>query len=339
MIYYVIPAYQPGSSFVTVVQGLIESGVSPRSIIVVNDGSSEACASYFSEVQGFGVEVLVHEVNRGKGGALKTALRFAMEKGRDLTGVVTLDADGQHLPQDVVRVAEQLERNPEALILGVRSFGEGVPLRSRFGNILTRSLMRFFTGQAISDTQTGLRGIPVGFFPELLSIEANGYEFEMDMLMQCKGRYRIHEVAIQTIYIDDNAASHFNPILDSMRIYLVLFRFVVSSVLSAVVDNIIFAISFLVWPNIAGCQVLGRLGSLCLNYSLNRSKVFRSDNSVASSMPKYLGLVVFSGVLSYLLIRMLSAAGMNVIVAKLFAETLLFFFNFVVQRTYIFKHS
>jgi glycosyltransferase involved in cell wall biosynthesis len=333
-----IPAYNPVSTLPEEVAAVLAEGVFSR-VIIVNDGSSPEYVSIFSRLEALpGTLVLHHERNRGKGGALKTGMTAALEAGESL-GIVTADADGQHSIQDIVRVALALKERPAMLVLGVREFGSDVPLRSKFGNILTRNLMRFFTGQAITDTQTGLRGIPVSYVPQLLEIDADGYEFEMDMLVQCKGRYRILEVPIRTIYIDGNATSHFNPIMDSMRIYLVLFRFVVSSVLSALVDNVIFAVCFLVWPNIAGCQVLGRLGSLCLNYSLNRSRVFRSSNSVSSSMPKYLGLVVFSGLLSYGLIRVMSAAGMNVIIAKLLAETLLFFFNFVVQRSYIFKHS
>ncbi len=333
-----IPAYNPVSTLPEEVAAVLAEGVISR-VIIVNDGSSPEHCSIFASLEALpGTLVLHHECNRGKGGALKTGMAAALEAGES-RGIVTADADGQHSVQDIVRVALALKERPAMLVLGVREFGSDVPLRSKFGNILTRNLMRFFTGQAITDTQTGLRGIPVSYVPQLLEIDADGYEFEMDMLVQCKGRYRIFEVSIRTIYIDGNASSHFNPVMDSMRIYLVLFRFVVSSVLSAIVDNVIFAVCFLIWPNIAGCQVLGRLGSLCLNYSLNRSRVFRSSNSVASSMPKYLGLVVFSGLLSYGLIRVMSAAGMNVIVAKLLAETLLFFFNFVVQRSYIFKHS
>ncbi len=79
----------------------------------------------------------------------------------DVAGVVTADADGQHAPEDIERVADVLAAQPEALVLGARSFGDDVPLRSRFGNILTRGIMHALLGRKLTDTQTGLRGIPV----------------------------------------------------------------------------------------------------------------------------------------------------------------------------------
>lgn len=331
-----IPAYNPVDSLPAEVKRVLAENAF-ASVVVVNDGSASDKDVIFAELEGMpGVAVVHHARNMGKGAAIKTGLRLIAERWSHC-GVVTADADGQHAVEDIVRVADALRDNPSKLVLGVRSFCGTVPLRSRFGNLLTRKLVRIMTGQSVTDTQTGLRGIPAFFIPELLKIEANGYEFEMDMLMSSRGVCGVLEVPIRTIYIDGNATSHFNPILDSMRIYMVLLRYVVASILSAVVDNLLFVALFMIWPNIVGCQVAGRLGSLCLNYSLNRSKVFRSSEEISSSMPRYLALVVFSGVMSYFFIRMLHSAGMGVITAKLVAETLLFFFNFVVQRTFIFK--
>ncbi|MFV0422505.1 glycosyltransferase [Oleidesulfovibrio sp.] len=333
-----IPAYNPSPTLPAVVTQIITENIF-SGVLVVNDGSSADCNHIFAAIEALpSVTVLYHKQNKGKGAALKTGLRAAQENGETI-GVVTADADGQHAVYDIVQTAKALATHRNHLILGVRNFGNNVPLRSKLGNIVTRNLMRFLTGQAVTDTQTGLRGIPAGFIPQLLLSDAKGYEFEMDMLIQSKGRYSIVEVPIQTIYIDGNATSHFNPIMDSMRIYLVMLRFVFSSMLSAVVDNLLFAIVFLFWPNIAGSQIVGRLGSLCLNYILNRNTVFRSNDNVLSSIPKYLALVLFSGVISYLLIRAMHAAGIDVIIAKLIAETFLFFFNFVVQRSFIFKFS
>src|SRR4029077_1048749 len=132
------------------------------------------------------VVVLVHAVNRGKGNALKTAFnQFLLTTPVDSPGVVTADADGQHLPDDVRRVAERLERSRSSLVLGGRTFEGDVPFRSRFGNTVTRGVVRLLLGRPIFDTQPGLRGIPRGFLPELVSqAEGGHYEFELEMLVQ-----------------------------------------------------------------------------------------------------------------------------------------------------------
>ena len=148
--------------------------------------------------------------------------------------MVTVDADGQHQPKDAARVADALRTSPSDLILGARSFRYDVPIRSKFGNSLTCVLFRILVGQRITDTQTGMRGIPRDFIPQLLRTKARGYEFEIDMLLICRqSTLSIQEVRIVTVYIDTNRASHFHPVLDSLRIYFVLFRFTLAALSTA----------------------------------------------------------------------------------------------------------
>ncbi len=111
-----------------------------------------------------------HYVNLGKGAALKTGMHYLSNHFKDLSGVVHADADGQHLVIDILRVAEELRAHSAALVLGSRDFPKGVPLRSRLGNIITRYVIRLLLGLKIRDTQTGLRGIPVELFPQILKI-------------------------------------------------------------------------------------------------------------------------------------------------------------------------
>ncbi len=124
------------------------------------------------------VHVVRHDVNLGKGAALKTGIAFAQTQFPALDGIVTADADGQHHPDDIERVARTLEADPHRLVLGVRGFQGDVPLRSRLGNAISRWVVHLVVGQKLSDTQTGLRGIPAILWPRLLAIEANGYEFD-----------------------------------------------------------------------------------------------------------------------------------------------------------------
>jgi putative flippase GtrA len=285
------------------------------------------------------VRLLRHAVNLGKGAALKTGFNFALCEFPDCAGVVTADADGQHDPDDVARLARALMDSPQTLILGAREFGRGVPLRSRLGNLVTRRVLRAVSGLALRDTQTGLRAIPLDFARKLLPLSSSGYEFELDMLLACKASRRaIAEVPIRTIYLDGNAASHFNPIFDSMRIYFVLMRFLASSLVAALADNLVFAALFGLGAGVLGSQIGGRILGTAANYVINKRSVFRSRERHGVVLPKYLGLVVISGALSYtLIILMHQGLGWGVILSKIVAESLLFFVNFVTQRDLIFE--
>jgi len=331
-----IPAYKPGESLPELVRALLALGV--RNIVVVDDGSGPEYRDLFRRASLPGVHLVEHAVNLGKGAALKTGLNFALVKFPACPGVVTADADGQHHPEDIVRVAARLAEHPEALVMGVRSFGERVPLRSRLGNDVTRVLMRVVLGQNLADTQTGLRGIPAALIPHLLRLASAGYEFELDMLIACKHQgCPVVQSPIRTIYLEGNKSSHFHPIFDSMRIYFLLFRFSVLSVLTAVLDNVVFALTLPHTRNIGQSQIAGRFVAMVFNYLGARRVVFHSQQRHAVVLPKYVFLVVVNGFLSYALIQLfIRLLGLSAIPAKLTAEGLLFIANFAIQRDFVF---
>ena len=192
-------------------------------IVVVDDGSARGRAA-FDDVRGDVDAVLIHENNRGKGAALRTAFAWVRENLPRMVGVVTVDGDGQHDPEDVRRVAEELAREPNGgLVLGVRSFAGDVPFRSRLGNFWTRGLFHLITGLSVSDTQTGLRGIPAALLPRLLAIPGDRYEYEIRMLADARRHPAPpREVSVRTIYLDGNAASHYRPLRDTFRTQLAL---------------------------------------------------------------------------------------------------------------------
>jgi putative flippase GtrA len=254
---------------------------------------------------------------------------------------VTADADGQHLASDILRVAERLRTNPEALILGARQFDSRVPWRSRIGNTVTRILLHLVVGQKLTDTQTGLRGIPAKLIPHLLPISSQRYEFELDILIACRHlSWPVLEEPIQTIYVDGNRSSHFQPIADSMRIYFLLFRFGLLSVLTAVLDNVIFVIAFSSTGSIVRSQATSRLFAMTFNYLGARRLVFHSHQKHTAVLPKYVLLVMVNGLLSYgLILAIHSRLGVPAILAKLCAEGLLFAANFVFQRDFVFTRK
>ena len=335
-----IPAYNPSEALASLISELSTSHFSV--IIVINDGSDPSCDPLFSRIAALKrVAVLRHAVNLGKGAALKTGLNHIYCNYSDIVGVVTIDADGQHLPEDAAAVAATVSSNREYLVIGVRRFDGVVPFRSRIGNSITRYFFKLLMGRELTDTQSGLRGIPRSFIGTLLKINSNGYEFELDMLLACKytGR-KIKEQQINTVYVDGNTSSHFNPLFDSMKIYFVLFRFTLASLLSAAIDYVLFFIVFNLSSSILASQASARAVSMIFNYSTVKRAVFYSEEKRTRTFPKYLSLVIVSGGVSYFLIKMLTLySPLSVAESKFSVESVVFFANFVIQRDFIFARK
>jgi putative flippase GtrA len=334
-----IPAYKPGSAMIALVREL--SASETVAILVVNDGSGREYDPIFEKAASIPkVTVLNNVVNLGKGAALHLGFNHAACRYPDCAGIVTADADGQHLLADILNVARNLEKNSRTLIMGCRNFDDGdVPLRSRFGNVITRHVLRFFLGYSLRDTQTGLRGVPMDLIPNILRIKSRGYEFELEMLILCKKiNYKILEVDIQTVYLENNKSSHFNPIFDSMRIYFTLLRFSMVALISAVIDYLIFVVSYLFGASVPLSQINARAVSMLFNYAAVKKTVFNSNLSHREVFPKYLALVVISGLFSYgMIIMLMTRLSFNVILAKMVAESLVFFANFSIQRDLIYN--
>ena len=126
-------------------------------VLVVDDGSSLRSQSIFESLRAAGVPVLRHAVNQGKGSALKSGFEALLSGYPTMRGVVTADADGQHQPEDIVRVAEALAAHAERPVLGSRAFTGPMPLRCRLGNMLTRVLFRLITGVRLRDNGMSTR--------------------------------------------------------------------------------------------------------------------------------------------------------------------------------------
>ncbi len=232
-----IPAWQPTVVLTDLVADLLRRGFGW--ITVVDDGSTEAALPVLAALKKLpGIEVLHHPVNQGKGRALKTGFAHLLAGHRELAGVVTADADGQHTPADIERVARALLTSGPPTgpisVLGSRGFnssessgssGSQIPWRSRLGNTLTRHVFRLLTGTRLRDTQTGLRGLPRDLLPELLALEGERYEYEIAALAHlCRAGRTPLEVPIETVYLDRNRGTHFHPLWDSLRVYAVLLR-------------------------------------------------------------------------------------------------------------------
>jgi glycosyltransferase, putative len=282
-------------------------------------------------------------VNQGKGQALKTAFQFIKEQNSYGT-VVTADADGQHKIWDIFRTANKASEKPNKLILGVRAFTGKVPLRSRFGNSLTKVFFKLQTGVGVTDTQTGLRAFTTNLIPFMLKIEGQRYEYEMNMLLEASKEYEILEVPIETVYINDNEGSHFRPIRDGLMIYKNIFKFALSSFSSFLVDYLVYAIAILFLPTVpAGLRIflansIARVTSSIFNYSTNKKLVFKNEDGLVKAGMSYFGLAVGHFVLDTLLIRLFYAVfGINLLLVKIIVGILLFAVSWTIQKKFIFK--
>ncbi len=330
-----IPAYNPTQTLCSLVEDLTARG---HHVVVVDDGSERQYASLFNQLESRPqVVILRHAVNLGKGAALKTGLNYIAVHYTSAKGVVCADADGQHLTEDILKVGRRIPDDSGALVLGVRSLSSDAPLRSRVGNALTRRIFNFLMGLRLADTQTGLRGISRCLICDYLDLRANRYEYELEQLVRAKQNgHRILQVPISSIYIDENAGSHFNPLLDSMRIYFVLFRYMLSSMFAAGLDYLIFMVTVSMTGNILASQYIARALAGGFNYAVNRERVFFSSAPVFSSLPKYVLLAATLAYCAYLLIIFFKYAGIPVVVAKPMAESLLFVVSFGMQRSFVF---
>ena len=330
-----IPAYMPTQAMLPMLDELYDNGFES---IVVNDGSGNVFDEYFDKAREKAT-VIDHPRNFGKGVALRTGLTYISGHYTSPYVVVTLDADGQHLVSDALRVCERAAECPDALVLGSRAFDGKVPLKSKLGNSITRVVYRLATGVGVNDTQTGLRAFSDRLTKRLLAIQGDRYEYETNMLMElARDSTRILEVPIKTVYIDDNSSSHFDPIKDSVKIYKEILKFSASSLAGFGADYISFVILSLISGSVIFANINARLISATLNFSLNRKFVFKSDKSLAASAAQYFTLAaVILAMNTALLTLMTAKLGMNVFLAKIIVECVMFIFSYLAQRTVVFR--
>jgi dolichol-phosphate mannosyltransferase len=352
----VIPAFEPGSHLLEYIAVLKSLGF--INILLVDDGSGPKYAHVFRQAADeHQVRLLTHRDNLGKGAALKSAFEIA-SKEPGVLGAVTADSDGQHGAGDVARIAEQLLADSAAgrvrLILGSRSLqSENVPWKSRLGNTLTSALVKLLFGKSLSDTQTGLRGIPKSILQGQQKVRGDRFEYEMGALFKAlTDKVPLLEIPIETIYLDrKNAQTHFRPLMDSVKIYFVIFGqfigFASSSILSFAVDIGLFVLIIDTFfegssdpQSVVSSVVLARIGSSLLNFTLNKRLVFENRDQKRKALAKYylLALTVLS----------LSAAGSavmaqvldgRVVWAKILVDSILFILSYLIQRHWVFRNQ
>ncbi len=332
----IIPAFEPDQRMLTLINDIQSN--SDYNIIIINDGSNPSFNSIFDKAKEAGCFILSHKTNKGKGAALKTAFRYLLE-ANETKGFVCADCDGQHTWSDIQKVATAISTQPVSIILGCREFIGKVPFKSRFGNKFTRFIFASLTGNKITDTQTGLRGFDASLLPWLVQIEGNRYEYEMNQLLQAKkDKLPLFCVPINTIYENKNAGSHFHPIRDSIRVYLPIVKFSLSSIVCGALDFILLFLLKRITDNLLFAVIGARLVSSVTNYILNRNLVFEDKKGSKSlSFVQYYLLVGLILSLNYLLLSFLNERlSVPLFISKIVTEGVLFGLSYFVQHKIIF---
>ena len=337
-----IPTFNPNQKTLDLVLEL--SNFQWNEIVIVNDGSSIESQIFFDKINKIeNIKILNHSSNQGKGAALKTGIDYLNDKRIELDGLITVDSDGQHLIKDIIKIAKEVKNRKNDIIFGVRSFDNTTPLKSKFGNKITKYFLFLFNGISLSDTQTGLRYLPGSIFDEFLKLPGNKYEFELECIFTIKKLgYNITQIQIKTIYIDNNQGSHFRPLIDSARIYLVFTRFSFSSLLSFGLDITIFALFMSYLESILYATFIARIVSGVFNFYLNRNFVFQINkkNSFIKDLTGYLLLWLTLLILSGIIVSNLQGSSAYVIIPfKIIVDLMLFLIAFYIQKNIIFNNK
>ncbi len=331
-----IPAYKPDRRLNKLVDDLLDAGF--QRIVVIDDGGGEAYAPIFADLRDKAA-VLTHPVNRGKGAALKTGLTEI--KKTPGVSVVTADCDGQHTPADIAKIADALIAHPDTLFLGSRD-KKAMPPRSKAGNTLTCAVFGLLTGLWLGDTQTGLRGLPASSLDRFSTLDGDRYEYEINMLISAsEHKIPVKEIEIETIYIDNNASSHFNALKDGLKIYRLMFRqagkFAASSLISALLDVLLFSLLHYAmgWSRVAA-QIGARVVSALVNYGLNSRMVFGKKMN-GQSFLKYAALAVVVLACSCVGHLLLEKLHVPALLAKIIVDGVLYILSFRIQRARVFS--
>lgn len=350
-----IPSLHPDRLLSDYVESLIQKGI--KRILVIDDGSGEdrKYQDIFDKIKKHEeCTVLGYKKNQGKGFALKHGFEYVKNNIPEAEYIITADSDGQHTAEDVFKMIASLEEHENSLVLGSRAFSDKkIPLRSRFGNKTTSVFFKLLYGKYLPDTQTGLRAFSRARLDFLIGIPGNRFEYEMNMLIYCAvNKIPFEIVEIQTIYIEENKSSHFRPLQDSFRIYRILFkgffRYTLSSTSSFLIDLGLFTLLNLIvlrplrldaHAHIFIASLVARLCSASFNFFVNKSFVFTLSKSRGATA-KYIVLCVVSYLISTSLVDLLRGdIGASNTLLKGVIDTLLYFFNFRIQQSWVFNNK
>lgn len=281
-----IPTYNNAGTLLDVIR---RTQVWLEHIIIVNDGSTDNTSQLLQSLT-FPVTVISYSRNRGKGYALRQGFQEAMKQG--FAYVLTLDADGQHYPEDIPSMLDVLSANPCAMIVGSRSLQqENMPARNTFANRFSNFWFALQTGLLLPDTQTGMRIYPLRYLRGL-SLLTNRYEAELALLVFLAwANVRIIPVPVRVYYPPkEQRVSHFRPACDFARISLLNTLLCCLAVVYGLprryFSSVLYGICFLIIA--VALQPLALLGFLSRRTRLYQKKIFHSAFSASANALTYI---------------------------------------------------
>ena len=350
----VIPALNPPSSFVSYAEALRREGFSR--IVVVNDGSRTDKLPVFFKLKRLGVTVVDHPHNRGQGAALRTGFQYYLDHFQGQSdGVITLNADRQIPPSDVVRIASSLHNEQAmgsfALVVGTRNL-EGKNVTDYDYNMggVMKLLYHMLMGVRLNDPLSGVFGIPDLRVRQCLEIGSDGYAYATSMTMSFE-KIGFLQVPVSYANYEEGVEPAFRKIPDTIRILYTIFKkFIVYSITSvgaSILDVIMFgifhSITFRGNPMaIIYSTICARVISASVNYLLTKHFVFHFKSDSAQETTKSAGaffvLTAMQCICSALIVSaMKMLLGGSAVGIKVIVDTTLFFVSYKIQHKYIFK--
>lgn len=341
----IVPAYNPEID--SMLDFLAKMKDTFNNVVIVNDGGGKELHDFFQGLKDEGYDVISHSVRLGKGRALKSAINHALEKYPDTIGVITTHCNGVYSVRNLKRVAEEMRKDPHSLIIGSRNFDEKeMSWINKIHAKLTRSIFSAFVGVNISDSQSGLRAFGRSVMMEMLQVNGEKYDYETNMIIHCKEEgIKIVETPITTIGTVSEAFRHYDPIVDSIGIYKIFFKFVITALSSFFIDISLFSLFVLVLPEIhigiitriVVATVIARIISSLYNFLVNSRVVFKKKESTSTIIKYYLLVVVQMFVSAFAVSNIFDMLGINATFLKLMVDTVIFLVNFYIQREWIFR--
>lgn len=339
-----IPAYEPDARFLPLLERLTSVGLT--TLVLVDDGSSPTKRTLFDQaVKRFGCHLVRHWVNLGKGRALKSGFDYILGNLPGLLGVVTVNVDCEHAMADILACVAALRENPQSLILGCRDFESlDLPRRTRIGNKVNTGVMNLLSNVAVDDIQTDLRAIPLSYVKKLMHVTGEGYDFEVNMLLDTrKEEMDIVQVPIRTPY---HRSSHYNPLTNSLKLYIVFLKFALTSLTAFVVDIILFTLFVPLLKDafptlyILVATIGARLVSASVNFNLTKKRVFGDKSHHITTALKFFLIAFCQLIASAFLVSVLHHfLYINESVIKVVVDAVLFLLSYQLQRDWVFTHD
>ena len=338
----IVPAYKPADAMLEMLRGYMEEMDCVP--VVINDGSGAEYDALFARLPE-GCVLINHDRNQGKGMAIKTGMRHVLERLPECDVIGTADADGQFRRQDVRRVCEAARQARGALVLGVRTFEGDVPILGRVANAATRLGLDFAAGVRLRDVLTGLRAFGRDLLEPFLGIQGERYEYEINVLLHAaqEGVSILQEPVL--VHLEGKSADvHFNPLRDTVKIYMRILLYMGTSLFAFCVDFVMLLVMKALTaglgeaPSLMVSVAVARLISAALNFVGNKHLVYRSKGNLSREISKYAGSVAFILAANYVLLHALTITlDLPLVPSKLLVETLLFFVNFKIQGKYVYR--